>query len=131
MSIISVAAIFVILDEKSTPNKQFPSKLKIQTRSGNGRRHYTSLCKIKIMTERPIFVLTCFPLTKESCYIFLIRNNCWEFLASYGVIIQSVLQSYLKTPVCGASLSCCNFKYKIMDRNERKFSWVLRSPPLF
>ena len=28
-----------------------------------------------------------------------------EFLAFYGVIIQSVIQSFLKTPVCGASLS--------------------------
>ena len=28
-----------------------------------------------------------------------------EFLATYGVIIQSVIQSFLKTPVCGASLS--------------------------
>ena len=27
-----------------------------------------------------------------------------EFLATYGVIIQSVIQSILKTPVCGASL---------------------------
>ena len=40
-----------------------------------------------------------------SCCIFSTRNNCCEFLASYGVIIQSVIQSYLKTPVCGASLS--------------------------
>ena len=29
------------------------SFMKIQIRSGNGRRHYTSLCKIKIMIVRP------------------------------------------------------------------------------
>ena len=28
-----------------------------------------------------------------------------EFLKSYGVVIQSVIQSYLKMIVCGASLS--------------------------
>ena len=38
---------------------------------------------------------------------FSTRNNCCEFLAFYGVITQSVLQSFLKTPVCGASLSHC------------------------
>ena len=40
-----------------------------------------------------------------SCYVFSTRNNCCEFLAFYGVISQSVIQSFLKTPVCGASLS--------------------------
>ena len=39
------------------------------------------------------------------CYIFSTRNNCCEILASYGVIIQSVIQPFLKTPVSGASLS--------------------------
>ena len=29
-----------------------------------------------------------------SCYVFSIRNNCCEYLASYGAIIQSVIQSY-------------------------------------
>ena len=41
-----------------------------------------------------------------SCYVFSTRNNCCEFLAFYGVVTQSVTQSFLKTPVCGASLSC-------------------------
>ena len=36
---------------------------------------------------------------------FSTRNNCCEFLAFYGVNTQSVVQSFLKTPVCGASLS--------------------------
>ena len=31
------------------------------------------------------------------------REFC-EFLASYGVITQSVIQSFLKTPVCGACI---------------------------
>ena len=30
-----------------------------------------------------------------TCYTFSTRNNCCEFLASYGVIIQSVIQSCL------------------------------------
>ena len=36
---------------------------------------------------------------------FSTRNNCCEFLAFYGVTTQSVIQSFLKAPVCGASLS--------------------------
>ena len=40
-----------------------------------------------------------------SFYGFLTRNNCCEFLALYGVIGQSVIQSFLKTPVFGALLS--------------------------
>ena len=40
-----------------------------------------------------------------SCYIFSTRNNCCQFLAPYCVNIQSVTQSFLKTPVCGASLT--------------------------
>ena len=40
-----------------------------------------------------------------SCYIFTTRNNCCQFLPSYGVIIQSVTQIFLKTSVCGASLT--------------------------
>ena len=40
-----------------------------------------------------------------SCYIFSTQNNCCEFLASYGIIIQSIIQSLLKTAVCVASLS--------------------------
>ena len=37
-----------------------------------------------------------------------IRCGKLEFSASYGVIIQSVIHSFLKTPVCGASLSYIN-----------------------
>ena len=40
-----------------------------------------------------------------SWYIFSTRNNCCEFPASYGVIIQSVIQSFSKMPVFDASLS--------------------------
>ena len=45
-------------------------------------------------------VITCFQLTKSRST----RNNCCYFLASYGTI-QSVIQSYMILPVCGASLS--------------------------
>ena len=36
---------------------------------------------------------------EESCDIFSTRNNCCEFLASYGVIIQSVFQSHRENVV--------------------------------
>ena len=42
---------------------------------------------------------------KGSWYVFPTGNNCCEFLASYYVIILSVTQSFLKMPVCGASLT--------------------------
>ena len=42
---------------------------------------------------------------ERSCYVFSTLNSCCEFLAFYGVITQSVIQSFLKTPVCGASFS--------------------------
>ena len=32
-----------------------------------------------------------------SCNVFSMRNNCCESLAAYGVTIQSVIQSYLKS----------------------------------
>ena len=32
----------------------------------------------------------CLP-DEKSCYVFSIRNNCCDFLASYGVSIQSVV----------------------------------------
>ena len=32
---------------------------------------------------------------ERSCYVFSTRNNCYECLASYGVIIQSVIHSWL------------------------------------
>ena len=46
-----------------------------------------------------------FSLEEGLYYGFSTRHNCCEFLASYSVIIQRVIQSYLKTPVCGTSLS--------------------------
>ena len=52
-----------------------------------------------------------------SCYIFSTRNNCCEFLASYGVFIQSVTQSFLKTPVCGASLT---HLYRVFSRFKKE-----------
>ena len=50
---------------------------------------------------------SCFPVIawRRVVLLFSTRNNCCEFFAFYGVIIQSVTQSFLKTPVCGASLS--------------------------
>ena len=51
-------------------------------------------------------------------YVFPTQNNCCEFLAFYGVITQSVIQPFLKTPVCGASLSCRN-ECSIMGPQEK------------
>ena len=36
-----------------------------------------------------------FPPDKGSCYIFSTQNNCCEFLASYGVILQSDIHPYI------------------------------------
>ena len=35
---------------------------------------------------------------------FSTRNNCCEFLAFYGIVLQSDIQLYFETPVCGAPL---------------------------
>ena len=40
-----------------------------------------------------------------SCYVFSNRNNCCEFLASDGVIFQSVIKLFFKTTVFGALLT--------------------------
>ena len=40
-----------------------------------------------------------------SCYVFSTRNNCCEFLASDGVISQSVIKPFFKPLVFGASLT--------------------------
>ena len=43
---------------------------------------------------------------KHDCReIRAIRNNYCEFLASYGIIFQSVIKPFFKTPVFGAPLS--------------------------
>ena len=47
-----------------------------------------------------------FSLDEGSCYVFLTGSNCYEFHKSYGGITLNVFQSYLKTPVSDASLSC-------------------------
>ena len=39
-----------------------------------------------------------------SCIVFSTRNNC-EVLAFYGVIFQSVINPFFKTPVFGAPLT--------------------------
>ena len=49
--------------------------------------------------------LTCFRLTKGRAAFFRLEKICGEFLASNGVIFQSDIQSYFKTPVCGAPFS--------------------------
>ena len=45
-----------------------------------------------------------FSSDEGSCYVFYTRKYNCEPLASYSVIIQNVIQSYLKT-ICGTSLS--------------------------
>ena len=47
-------------------------------------------------------------------------NNCYEFLAFYGVNSQSVIQSFLKTAVCGASLSHWWYYVDIKSRDKWK-----------
>ena len=58
---------------------------------------------------------------KGSCYIFSTRNNCCEFLASYGVILQSDIQLYFKTPVCGAPIFVSKDVYFIKTALDMSF----------
>ena len=51
-----------------------------------------------------------FSSDEGSCYAFSTSNNYCKSLTSYGVIIQSVNKSFLKTPICGASLSRTIYK---------------------
>ena len=51
-----------------------------------------------------------------SCYVFSYWNNCCEFLATYGVIFQSDIQSYFKAPVPGAPLSYHKVYYYLRRR---------------
>ena len=95
------------------------------------------LCQAKIskheyrkITAMYSTFLSCFPfnLLWHSCLAilawrgtmlsFLIRNKCWEFLASNGINLQS-LQSLFKTSVGGAS--CC-IKEKFLE-----FSCVMQN----
>ena len=46
-----------------------------------------------------------------SCYVFSTQNNCCEFLASDGVIFQSVFKPFSKTPVFGAALTSRAFLF--------------------
>ena len=56
-----------------------------------------------------IFRLLCFRLTKGRATYFR-SETIFEFLAPYSVVIRSVIQSFLKTPICGASLSYYTLK---------------------
>ena len=58
-----------------------------------------------------------------SCYVFSTRNNCCKFLAFYGVITQSVIQSLLQ-PVPLTHLFHSNIFYifeGINNNNNKKF----------
>ena len=63
---------------------------------------------------------------KWSCYEFSTRNNCCEFLAFYGVIVQSVIQSYLKMLVRGASSSYLNQQIEITTKTKHKTNQLLQ-----
>ena len=60
-------------------------------------------CRNVTATYMSSLVLTCFCLMKGCAAFF--RLDCCEFLASYDVILQSDIQLYFKTPVCGAPFS--------------------------
>ena len=49
--------------------------------------------------------LTCFHLTKARATYFRPETIIASFLKLMGIIIQSVIQSFLKTPLCSASLT--------------------------
>ena len=81
-----------------------------------------------------------------SCCIFSTRNNCCEFLASYGAILQNDTQPCFKMPVSSAALSYLHYLSKIFKniflRNIKKimsefllflqdFETLLHHPYLF
>ena len=68
------------------------------------KKRNTTLRQAKSCYCISALVLTCFRLTKGRAKL-LTRNNFCEFLASYGVTFQSVIKSFLKTPVFSAPLT--------------------------
>ena len=73
-------------------------------------------------------VLTCFLLTK--CRT--IRNKCCEFLASYGVIIQSVTQAFFDFPYLRVNNNFSWWRYKLnyvkaLKRNLKKIITKIKS----
>ena len=73
--------------KKKKHNSYFESKN--LTRSFVRRKQVSTSAEVRCCYISAL-VLTCFRL--GSCYIFSVQNNCYEFLAFYDVIIQSVIQ---------------------------------------
>ena len=67
-----------------------------------------------------------------SCYIFSTRNNCCEFLASSGVIIQSVTQSLYRVVVTTNVCDC--FRIVHIDPNIKVkaiyYEYILKAASL-
>ena len=53
-----------------------------------------------------------------SCYVFRPETIVASFLASYGVLLQSDIQLYFKTPVCGAPFSYYSSRRAIMHVHQ-------------
>ena len=59
------------------------------------------------------------------CYVFSTRNNCCEFLASDGVIFQSVIKPFFKMPVFGAPLTSMVLLFKALFNCTCKRQFVV------
>ena len=57
------------------------------------------------------------------CYVYSTQNNCCEFLASDGVIFQSVIKPFFKTPVFGAPLTPEFERVGRYDTTHEEFCW--------
>ena len=56
-----------------------------------------------------------------SCYIFSIRNNCCEFLASYGVIFQVIFNHIAKYINCVPNIPLLNqWCYKFRNIHQKQ-----------
>ena len=89
---------------KETRNNCFGSKIRSKTlpQAKTGKHE----CRILIATHKTLYVV-----------------HCCRFvhMVSYAVIIQSVIQSYLETPVCGASLSYMTEMFRCTKQSSEKY----------
>ena len=71
------------------------------------KKRRTTLLQLKTGKHecRNVTATYLFSPEEGSCYVFSTRNNCCKFLAFYGFITLIFIQSFLKMPVCSASLS--------------------------
>ena len=129
MTISKDAGKLYLIWKRNTTNWRFETQLKITLKNNtirckklakivSGRKNVAwplvrqkqlnTKCAVTLLSVAVKFRHSCLPVFawRRVVLRFSTRNNCYsEFLAFYSVITQSVIQSFLKTPICGASLS--------------------------